>query len=164
MKMNDEQTNMSRRDKSSVKTNKPKTLNYMAEIKTKATAESVEDFLNKIENEEKRKDSFTILEMMEKATGEKAKMWGNSLIGFGDWLVKSEKTGREVDWFVIGFSPLKAKFSLYLGLDVQKFADLLEKLGKHKTGVGCLYINKLTDIDLNILDKLIIEAAKTNGK
>ncbi|MDL2239313.1 DUF1801 domain-containing protein [Bacteroidales bacterium OttesenSCG-928-L14] len=136
----------------------------MAEIKTKATSESVEDFLNKIENENKRKDSFIILEMMKKATGEKAKMWGSSLIGFGNWRVRSEKTGREVDWFVIGFSPRKANFSLYLGLDVQKFADKLEKLGKHKTGVGCLYINKLADIDMNVLNELINESAKANGK
>ena len=135
----------------------------MAEIKTKPTPESVNDFLNKIENEQKRKDSFVILEMMEKATGEKGRMWGNSLIGFGDWLVRSERTGREVDWFVIGFSPLKAKFSLYLGLDVQQFAKHLEKLGKHKTGVGCLYINKLSDIDLNVLNDMIKDAAKTNN-
>ena len=99
----------------------------MAEIKTKPTSESVTDFLNKIEDEQKRQDSFIILEMMEKATGEKARMWGTSLIGLGDKRYKSEKTGREVDWFVIGFSPLKAKFSLYLGLDVQQFADLLQK-------------------------------------
>lgn len=135
----------------------------MAEIKTKPTAESVEDFLNKIEHEQKRKDSFTILEMMEKAVGEKAKMWGDSLIGLGDKRYKSEKTGREVDWFIIGFSPRKANFSLYLGLDVQQFAGALEKLGKYKTGVGCLYINKLADVDMDVLNELIVEAAKVNG-
>lgn len=132
----------------------------MAEIKTKPSAESVEDFLNRVENEQKRKDSFTILEMMKKASGEAPKMWGTSLIGFMDKRYKSEKTGREVDWFTIGFSPRKANISLYFGLDVQEYADLLKKLGKHKTGVGCLYINKLSDIDTDVLNAMIVEAAK----
>lgn len=132
----------------------------MAEIKTKPTADSVEEFLNKVENEQKRKDSFAILEMMEKATGEKPNMWGSSIIGFGNMRYKSPNTGREVDWFVIGFSPRKANISLYLGLDVQEFAALLNKLGKHKTGVGCLYINKLSDIDQEVLKEMIIAASK----
>lgn len=132
----------------------------MAEIKTKPTSESVEDFLNSIEHEQKREDSFAILKMMETAVGEKARMWGSSMIGLGDKRYKSKKTGREVDWFLIGFSPQKAKFSLYLGLDVQQYADYLEKLGKYKTGVGCLYINKLADVDLAVLNDIICEAAK----
>lgn len=132
----------------------------MAEIKTKPTSESVEEFLNKVESEQKRSDSFIILEMMEKVTGTKPKMWGPSIIGFGDIRFKSPNTGREVDWFIIGFSPRKANISLYLGIDVQEYAGLLEKLGKHKTGVGCLYINKLSDVDTDVLNKIIVAASE----
>ncbi|MDR2010835.1 MAG: DUF1801 domain-containing protein [Bacteroidales bacterium] len=131
----------------------------MAEIKTKPTSESVEDFLNKVENEQKRKDSFTILEMMKNTTGEEPRMWGSSLIGFGNVIIKSDKTNREVNWFILGFSPRKANISLYLGTDIQLHAESLKKLGKHKTGVGCLYINKLSDINLDVLNEMIISAA-----
>jgi hypothetical protein len=131
----------------------------LAEIKTKPTANSVESFIDNIPNEQKRKDSYMILKMMEKATKEKAKMWGASIIGFGDKRYKSPSTGREVDWFKIGFSPRKANLSLYIGLDVKRHGDALQKLGKHKTGVGCLYINKLEDIDVKVLEKMINAAA-----
>jgi hypothetical protein len=127
----------------------------LAEIKTKQTESSVEDFIEAIPEEQKRKDSYAILKMMEKATKEKPKMWGSSLIGFGKLRYKSPNTGREVDWFRIGFSPRKANFSLYLGLNVKMHADSLEKLGKHKTGVGCLYFNKLADVNLKVLEKMI---------
>lgn len=131
-----------------------------AEIKTKPTSSSVEDFINSIEDEQKRKDSFTILSMMEKAAKEKPKMWGTSLIGFGDVRVKSPTSGREVDWFRIGFAPRKANFSLYLTGSIKNYAEDLEKLGKHKTGMGCLYINKLKDIDIKVLEEIIKKAAK----
>ncbi len=127
----------------------------MAEIKTKPTSESVEDFINKVPDEKKRKDSFVLLEMMKAATGEEPKMWGTSLIGFGNVRLKSPATGREVDWLRIGFSPRKANFSLYLCGDIKQHDAALKKLGKHKTGVGCLYINKLDDIDLQVLKELI---------
>ncbi len=127
----------------------------MAEIKTKPTADSVTDFINKIKDEEKRQDSFTILEMMKKATGEEPKMWGSSLVGFGFLKLKSPATGREVDWFKTGFSPRKANLSLYICGGFKPHATALKKLGKHKTGVGCLYINKLQDIDLKILKGMI---------
>jgi len=127
----------------------------MAEIKTKPTSESVEDFINSIPDEQKRKDSFVILEMMKKATGEEPKMWGASMIGFGQVRYKSPKTGREVDWLRIGFSPRKANLSLYLIMNIKEYATALEKLGKHKTGVGCLYINKLEEIDLKVLEEMI---------
>jgi hypothetical protein len=130
----------------------------MAEIKTKPTTASVEDFINNVADEQKRKDSFAIMEMMKKATGEEPKMWGASIIGFGNVRYKSPATGREVDWLRIGFSPRKANLSLYLVLDIQVHAAALKKLGKHKTGVGCLYINKLEDIDLKVL-KTIIDAS-----
>ncbi len=132
----------------------------MAEIKTKPTSESVEYFLHKVENEQKRRDSFFILEMMKKASEEEPKMWGTSIIGFGNMRYKSPNTGREVDWFIIGFSPRKANISLYLGLDIQQYAGSLEKLGKYKTGVGCLYVNKLSDVDTNVLNEIIVTAAK----
>jgi len=97
---------------------------------------------------------------MRKATQEEPKMWGGTLIGFGNKIYKSPATGREVEWFVIGFSPRKANLSLHLAIDIQQHADQLQKLGKHKTGAGCLYINKLADVDLKVLEKMIVEGAK----
>ena len=132
----------------------------LAEIKTKPTGDSVEDFINKVPDEQKRKDSGVILEMMKKATGEEPKLWGSSIIGFGDKRYKSPTSGREVDWFLIGFAPRKANISLYLTMDINKHAEALQKLGKHKTGVGCLYINKLDDIDTNVLKGLITTSLK----
>ncbi len=131
----------------------------LAVIKTKPTPQSVEDFIKGITDEQKRKDSHTILKLMEKAMKEKPKMWGSSMIGFGDVRYKSPATGREVDWFKIGFSPRKGNLSLHL-IDLQRHADALLKLGKHKTGIGCLYINKLEDVDIKVLEKIITGAAK----
>jgi hypothetical protein len=128
----------------------------MAEIKTKATSASVMDFINGIQDEQKRNDSFTLLEVMKNASGEEPKMWGASLIGFGQVRLKSPKTGREVDWLRIGFSPRKANLSLYISGDINhQHGEALKKLGKHKTGLGCLYINKLEDVDMNILQGMI---------
>ncbi|MGH2664650.1 DUF1801 domain-containing protein [Flavobacterium sp.] len=132
----------------------------LAEIKTKETNASVEDFLNNIAEEQKRKDSFTILEMMKKATGEEPKMWGTSIIGYGNLIYKSPASGREVEWFKIGFSPRKANLTLYLIGGIQSCAEDLEKLGKHKTGGGCLYINKIQDIDIHVLETIINASAK----
>ena len=131
----------------------------MAENKTKPTSESVEDFLNSIKDEQKRKDSIVLLEMMKKAIGEDPKMWGSSIIGFGNIRLKSS-AGREVDWLRIGFSPRKAYLSLYITGDVRMHAAALEKLGKHKTGVGCININKLEDIDMKVLKEMIDAALK----
>lgn len=131
----------------------------VVEIKTKKTAASAEDYINSIGSKEKINDSFIILKIMEKASKEKPKMWGASLIGFGNLVYKSPKTGREVAWFKIGFSPRKANLSIYL-MDLKKHADALKKLGKHKTGAGCLYINKPEDIDIKILGEMITAAAK----
>ena len=132
----------------------------LADLKTKPTIASVEDFLNSIPDEQKRKDSFAILEMMKHASGEVPRMWGSAIIGFGDKRYKSSATGREVDWFKIGFSPRKANLSLYIKIGIAEQAAALEKLGKHKTGAGCLYINKLEDVDLNVLKKMIETAFK----
>ena len=132
----------------------------LAEIKTKPTSASVEDFINAVTDEQKRKDCFVLLEMMKKATGEEPVLWGSSIIGFGNKRYKSPATGREVDWLVIGFAPRKANISLYLMMDIKKQAAVLEKLGKHKTGVGCLYINKLKDIDLKVVKGMIENSLK----
>lgn len=132
----------------------------LAQIKTKQTEASVEDFLNGIADQAKREDSFRIAQMMEKASKEKPKMWGASMIGFGNKRYKSPATGREVDWFKIGFSPRKANFSLYLTVNLAEHAALMKQLGKHKTGVGCLYINKLSDVDTEALEALIAAAMK----
>ncbi len=131
----------------------------LAEIKTKENSASVADFIDSIENEQKRKDCQVIVKLMEKATKEKPKMWGSSLIGFGKKIYKSPASGREVEWFKIGFSPRKANLSLNL-IDLKRHADALTKLGKYKAGDGCLYITKLADIDIKVLEKMIIAAAK----
>jgi hypothetical protein len=128
----------------------------LVEIKTKQNSASVEDFINSNKDEQKRKDSFVILEMMKSASEEEPRMWGSAIIGFGNRRYKSPTSGREVDWFVIGFSPRKANLSLYLSMNIKQYADILKKLGKHKTGVGCLYINKLEDIDVNVLKDIIV--------
>lgn len=126
----------------------------MAELKTKKTELSVEAFIKKIPETQKQKDVFTILELMQNATKNKGKMWGASIIGFGDRHLKYE-SGRELDWFVMGFSPRKQNIVLYINGTVEKQQALLKKLGKHKTGKGCLYINKLEDVNLNVLKEII---------
>lgn len=133
----------------------PEKKSKLVEIKTKPTAVSVDDFINALADEQKRKDSFVLVEMMKKATKEEPVLWGNSIIGFGNKRYKSPATGREVDWLLIGFAPRKANLSLHLTMDINKHAATLAKLGKHKTGVGCLYINKLEDVDLKVLGGLI---------
>jgi len=127
----------------------------LVELKTKPTSGSVEDFINSIADEQNRKDSIVLLEMMKKASGEDPVLWSSSVIGFGNKRYKSPGTGREVDWLKIGFSPRKANLSLYLSMYTGEHADALKKLGKYKTGVGCLYINKLEDIDLKVLEEII---------
>lgn len=126
----------------------------MAELKTKKTNNNPEDFIKKLSNEKQKEDSFVILGMMKKLIKEEPKMWGDSLIGFGDYRYKYA-SGREGDWFKIGFSPRKQNFSIYLTCDISKFDSHLKKLGKHKTGKGCLYINKLDDINIKVLENLI---------
>jgi hypothetical protein len=124
------------------------------ELKTKKNESSVEEFLNNITDEQKRKDSFEILDMMKKATKSEPKMWGSAIIGFGDYHYKSA-SGQEGDWFKTGFSPRKQSISLYMICGLLPVKLLLDKLGKHKTGKGCLYINKISDIDIKILKEII---------
>jgi len=133
----------------------------LAKIKTTETTASVSDFINKVESEQKRKDSFAIVEMMKKASGEEPKMWGSSIIGFGNKRYKSPATGREVDWMKIGFSPRKANLTLYLMIDGKAKTPFLKKLGKFKTDGGCIYVNKLEDVDVKVL-KGMIEASLKN--
>ena len=124
----------------------------MSELKTKVNNSSVKDFLNSITDETRRKDGLALLPLFEKATGEKAKMWGTSMVGFGMYHYKSERSSQEGDWPLVAYSPRKQNLTLYViiqqygGLD-----ELLKKLGKNKTSKGCLYINKLADVDLKRL-------------
>ncbi len=132
----------------------------LAEIKTKPTVASVEDYINGLAGEQQRTDSFALIDMMKKASGADPVLWGNSMIGFGNKRYKSPTSGREVDWFLIGFAPRKANLSLHLTMALNQHDPLLKKLGKHKTGGGCLYINKLDDVDLKVLKKIIDNAMK----
>lgn len=131
----------------------------MAEAKTKATDASVEDFLNAVEDEQKRADCFAIAKLMQQATKAKPKMWGSSIVGFGETQI-TYANGRKEDWMMIGFSPRKANIVLYGLAGGEQYDALLAKLGKHKTGKGCLYINKMTDVDKGVLKGIIQQAVE----
>jgi len=126
----------------------------MAELKTKKTEASVEKFLDGVKDEQKRKDSYAILKLMKQVTKANPKMWGDSIIGFGSYHYKYA-SGREGDWFLTGFSPRKQNLTLYIMSGFTKYPGLLKKLGKFKTGKSCLYINKIEEIDFQILKELI---------
>ena len=131
----------------------------MAELKTKLTKVSVGDFLAQIPDEEVRKDCAVVVKLMKKATGSPAKMWGPSIIGFGEYHYKYE-SGHEGDMCLIGFAPRKANLALYgLLADYDGKDELLDKLGKYKTGKGCLYIKRLKDVDIKVLDSMIQQSA-----
>ena len=125
-----------------------------AENKTRPTAASVSAFIGAVENEKRRRDAKTLLAMMKKITGEKPKMWGPSIIGFGEYHYQYE-SGREGDMLNVGFSPRKANLVCYIMPGYGAFDDVMARLGKHKTGKACLYINKLDDVDLATLEELI---------
>lgn len=127
----------------------------MSELKTKATNADVHDFLSSVPDKKKRDDSFRLLELFSKVTGEKPKMWGTSIIGFGQYHYKSERSRQEGDWPLTGFSPRKQNLSLYIMDGFDTYSDMLGRLGKHKTSKACLYIHKLEDIDRNVLENLI---------
>ncbi|MCB9226140.1 MAG: DUF1801 domain-containing protein [Chitinophagales bacterium] len=135
----------------------------MAELKTKQTDASVEAFLNKVESEQKKADAFFLLDLFTEITKEEPKMWGGSIIGFGTMPLKYA-SGREIDWPIIAFSPRKQNFSIYLTCDISQYQKTLSKLGKYKTGKGCLYINKLSDIDMSVFENLIKESIKNETK
>ena len=134
-----------------------------AEIKTKKTDASVEGFLGKIADEKVRADVVKIAAMMEKATAVKPNMWGDAIVGFGEQRMKYA-SGRELDWMIVGISPRKANITLYLNQGQGWDDDLLSKLGKHKAGMGCLYIKRLSDVDEKVLEKLIEKSVKDTGK
>ena len=135
----------------------------MAELKTKQTESSVANFLDGIADEDRRKDCHVIVKMMKAATKSEPKMWGASIIGFGFRRLKYE-SGRELDWFVIGFSPRKNDLTLYLMGGLELLSDLLKKLGKHKTGKGCIYIKKLSEVDLSVLKAMVVSSVKLMAK
>ena len=129
----------------------------MAELKTKETDNSVETFVESIENEQQRQETTELIQIFRKATGFEAKMWGESIIGFGSYHYKYP-SGHEGDSALASFSPRKGKFSLYLWLDEERKAVLLNDLGKHTKGKGCVYVKQLSDIHLDTLNSLIKES------
>ena len=131
----------------------------MTELKTKPNDKNVIEFLNNVENKRKRDDSFEILKLMREVTQEEPVMWGDSIVGFGSYHYKYA-SGREADWLQIGFSPRKQTLTVYIMDGFGKYTELLEKLGKHKTGKSCLYINKLEDVSIPVLKELMIESVK----
>jgi hypothetical protein len=134
----------------------------MAELKTRETKASVSGFLKQIPDAGRRRDAEKILALMKSVTKEEPRMWGSSIIGFGRLRYKYE-SGREGDWFKAGFAPRKDSFTLYLCTGgFEPHADLMEKLGKYKTGVGCLYVKRLEDVDEKVLKQLVSRAVKTN--
>lgn len=126
----------------------------MAEIKTKATKVSATSFLKTIEPKDKQQDSLALLELFKKVTGEKPVMWGESIVGFGQYHYESERSSQKGDWPLVGFSPRKQNLTLYVMAGNQD-NPLLAKLGKHKASGGCLYLKKLSDVDLKVLSALI---------
>lgn len=129
----------------------------MAELKTKQHDADVTEFINSFAgSEQKRKDSFELLKLMEDITGFKPLMWGPSIIGFGSYHYKSERSSQEGDWFLVGFSPRKAAISLYVFTGAEEHEHLLQDLGKFKMGKACIYVKKLSDINQDALKKLIL--------
>lgn len=129
----------------------------MAELKTQVSKASVDKFLQGIRDEKKREDCYQILKIMKKATKAEPRMWGTSIIGFGDYHYVYD-SGREGDWFMTGFSPRAQNLTLYMMAGFDR--ELLKNLGKFKTGKGCLYINKLEDVDTKVLNELIAKSVK----
>jgi uncharacterized protein DUF1801 len=135
----------------------------MAELKTKKTKASVPTFLAGLEDARARKDCKTLVGLMQAATGAKAKMWGSSIVGFGDYRY-TYASGREGDWFVMGFSPRKGALTIYLMGGLDRLAKDLAKLGKHKRGGGCLYVRDLDDVDPGVLRRMLKTVAAGRKK
>jgi hypothetical protein len=131
----------------------------MAELKTKPNDQNVEEFLNGVDNEKKRQDSFAILELMRQVTDSEPKMWGDSIIGFGSYHYKYA-SGREADWFLTGFSPRVQSLTLYIMSGFDQYDELLGKLGKYSTGKSCLYIKVLEDVDQDVLRELVSKSVE----
>ncbi len=131
----------------------------MAELKTKPTTVDVDAFLDDIADETRRRDCRTLLGLMKGATKSEPKMWGPSIVGFGDYHYKYA-SGREGDWFLTGFSPRKGALTLYIMAGFTRYESLMQRLGKYKTGKSCLYVRKLADVDLEVLEQLINESVE----
>jgi predicted CopG family antitoxin len=131
----------------------------MAELKTKETTESVSAFIDKIADKGRREDCLAVIDIMRAVTKEEPKMWGSSIVGFGRYHYKSA-SGREGDWMITGFSPRKGPLTLYIFGGFDSFGDLMQRLGKYKTGGSCLYIKTLADVDMGVLKKLIARSVK----
>ena len=135
----------------------------MAELKTRKNDASVLDFIQSVEHEKRRQDSLVILDLLKEITGEEPAMWGSNIVGFGSYHSKYA-TGREGDWFVVGFSPRKRNLTLYIMSGFEEYGALLAELGKFKTGKSCLYINKLEDISEPVLRELVQQSvARMSG-
>lgn len=130
----------------------------MSELKTKKNDGSVLDFIGSVENEQRRTDALELLGIFEKATGMVPKLWGTSIIGYGQYHYKSERSSQEGDWPLVAFSPRKANLTVYAMPEIKDYDKLLSKLGKHKTSVACIYINKLADVDRTVLADIIKES------
>jgi len=131
----------------------------MAELKTQENDQSVDAFLQRVEDEKKRQDSYAVLEMMREATGAEPRMWGESIVGFGKYRY-SYASGRQGDWMLVGFSPRKDNLTLYIMAGFDQYDALLAKLGKFKTGKSCLYLKKLEDVDRGVLRELVSQSVE----
>ena len=134
----------------------------MAELKTKAHDGNVRAFLDTIENEKKRREAHQLCDLFETVTGLPAVMWGPAIVGFGHYHYQYE-SGREGDFFQVGFSPRKANFSLYFMPGISDYSEFLEKLGKYKTAKSCLYINSIAQIDMGVLAEMIRRSMQATG-
>jgi hypothetical protein len=132
----------------------------MAELKTKPSRASVKTFIDSIEDEQKRKDCRVLSRIMKSVTGASPKMWGDSVVGFGDYHYKYA-SGREADWMLVGFSPRKQTLTVYIMTGFKGYDGLLKKLGKHKVSKSCLYVKKLEDVDETVLTDIIKKSVKT---
>ena len=131
----------------------------MAKLKTQKTNASVSAFLKSIADDDRRKDCQTLVRVMKRAVGAEPKMWGSSIVGFGHYHYKYA-SGRENDWFLSGFSPRKQDLTLYIMAGFDRYDALMTKLGKHKTGKSCLYLKRLADVDVAVLEELISASVK----
>ncbi len=133
------------------------------ELKTQKNDGDVDKFLDGVDNEQRKKDAKEVTKIMAEITGEKPVMWGSSIIGFGTYHYKSPATGREGDWMRIGLSPRKQNLTVYIMDGFSEYQSLLDKLGKHKTAKSCLYINRLEDVDINVLREMIKKSYSSKG-
>ncbi len=131
----------------------------MADLKTQRTEASVDSFLKRVVDETRRDDCLTLVRIMKQATKTEPRMWGSSIVGFGDFHYKYA-SGREGDWFLTGFAPRKRDLTIYIMAGFDHYEPLLAKLGKHKTGKSCLYVKRLADVDRKVLKELISTSVK----